>query len=864
VHESKSLNGSDHRPLTFILKLFEIDRQQTARWNLNAFARNSDLKLVYHLNLTETAPIVIDALTQAQINCMQTRLYAETLPHQSRSEIIDSAWEVFVQWVNLALEDSCGKQGAFRYHEGNFWTPELRRQSQLMDELIQYLHNPNADTEATLDQKRELFKRYNNNRKKRHNELQRAFLDQLTAKPQRGAFFKYVRRKRMTRRTDTGLDAEDMNSHVSHFQSTFGSLPSGLASEWDADILEATNPRSERLLDTAYMFTEDQVRGAIKSMGVGKAPGEDGLPAEVFILGGECMVVCLTLLLNLFSMIQVMPSQWNNALVCLIYKQKGSAKEVKNYRPISLTIVAKRVYEKLIDSQLEETKKLLSPFQGGFRKGRSTLHQVYYLAELMQTQKQEKKDIHNVFLDLRAAYDTVDRRILWTRMVTHFGLSISQVRTIRALYEDTRSFLLVGGQISPAIPNTRGLPQGSSLSPTLFNFFIDQLIRQLEDSQEQCIIETPHGTLKSNSLFFADDGNLHAGSLAGMQALLTICHDWSQQVGMQFAPEKCLIVSDAVGELKLGGDLLPQVDSAMYLGIPFTARGPDWDALVEKRAQAAKGAIVQLPKIGFNAYTWPGSAKIDIYKLFVRPIMEYGVALSKLSANSMRKLENTQLLALRVAFGMPWNVSQMALRRLTCVESMNCRMKLLNANFVRSLQANNDNQVPAVQLFHLARRVRGTLARSWLLQNNAVQLDHKELQYQDILDFHQKARRIGSSIHVHRSLKHSAILHWKGESDAKHKSELIRWRLGRIAFHQRCASCRGVLSRRHAVSCTGIEDQLMAKYPEVTFEPDEATFIDTLLNTYFFSDDDSLWECLYQCVIDIKRVCLLAIPQHDR
>jgi hypothetical protein len=78
------------------------------------------------------------------------------------------------------------------------------------------------------------------------------------------------------------------------------------------------------------------------------------------------------------------------------------------------------------------------------------------------------KGLINVFLDMRAAYDTVDRRLLWTPLVKKFGFPVEIVRVIRSLFDSNKSFLLIGDVKSGGIENQRGQPQGSALSPTLF------------------------------------------------------------------------------------------------------------------------------------------------------------------------------------------------------------------------------------------------------------------------------------------------------------------------------------------------------------------------------------------------------------
>ena len=107
---------------------------------------------------------------------------------------------------------------------------------------------------------------------------------------------------------------------------------------------------------------------------------------------------------------QITPSAWRESIIIPIYKNKGEKTEIANYRPIALTIVAKRIFEKLIDSKLDEFKGKLQSSQGGFLKKRSTLHQVYFIMEIMRN----NPDLIQGFLDLSAAYDMVDRRILWS------------------------------------------------------------------------------------------------------------------------------------------------------------------------------------------------------------------------------------------------------------------------------------------------------------------------------------------------------------------------------------------------------------------------------------------------------------------
>jgi hypothetical protein len=738
-----------------------------------------------------------------------------------------------------------------------FWTQELLEQSREVNLLANTVISDPVAQSSHFQEKRTLFNRYAQNRLKRHQQLNRTFLDQICQTGNRGDFYKYVKRLNRSK-SKSALDPAQIDSYAQHFVSTFGGTPQGSATLIDDSILSQTDPSSNMRSAAPLSITLNEVQETVlKRLGRNKAAGEDGIPAEAYIYGGQIVSNVLCQFFNILLDFQLSPSQWNHSLMCAIYKNKGDIKDIKNYRPISLTVVAKRIFEKIIDAKLGVYKDKLHSLQGGFRKGRSTLHQVYYLQELM---RKEKNQVINVYMDLRAAYDTVDRRILWTYLAKKFGMPLNLIKLLRAFFDYNQSYLTVGGELSTAILNRRGLPQGSSLSPTLFNFFIDILIQSLEN----CQLSDP---LPSKCLLFADDSNLHAKNPLDMQKLLDVCYDWSRLHGMTFAPEKCFVVGDCPVALKLGPDTLPIVETTKYLGIIMGSSGPDWKTMAEKFSLKAKNAVMALMKVGFNRATWCPSAKLDVYKLFIRPLMEYGMQVNLYSQADLGLFEKTQQLALRIAYGVPWNTSKTAMKRLSCLESIKTRNHLLNLRFLWKLNSEENPSLPAFWTFQESLQAPKSLTSSWKKSNKfyhrlinldptALKKEIKQIRFEDIDQDELGRTNVSSAIKVVPNLLRSSVLSWNGLEDAKIKLEIIQWRLGRVAFHQDCHRCGGSLSRKHAVICSGAEDYLLSTFPEIDI-PSSNTIIDSVLNQFFLKSDAAAYAVVYEAIQGIRKTCLL-------
>ena len=171
-----------------------------------------------------------------------------------------------------------------------------------------------------------------------------------------------------------------------------------------------------------------------------------------------------------------LPKTWRRATVVALPKPNKPAQDPKSYRPISLLCVPFNIMERLIHSRIDPVVDPQLPReQAGFRRGRSTVDQVTLLTQYIEDSIQNNEKDGVVFLDLTAAYDT-----LWHRGIHLKLLRITPERHMVGFIMEmlsNRSFVVhtSDGQRSRLRRMKNGVPQGSVLSPMLFNISISDL-----------------------------------------------------------------------------------------------------------------------------------------------------------------------------------------------------------------------------------------------------------------------------------------------------------------------------------------------------------------------------------------------------
>ena len=121
----------------------------------------------------------------------------------------------------------------------------------------------------------------------------------------------------------------------------------------------------------------------------------------------------------------------------------------------------------------------ISQFQAGFQKGRSSLDHVFVLNSIIQTQLLKSKPLYCCFIDLSQAFDSPNHYKLWNVLLS-LGVSPKWVRVFSFLYEMANARIKTKDGLTDPINIMKGVLQGESASPSIFNLFMEEITNTLD------------------------------------------------------------------------------------------------------------------------------------------------------------------------------------------------------------------------------------------------------------------------------------------------------------------------------------------------------------------------------------------------
>ena len=318
--------------------------------------------------------------------------------------------------------------------------------------------------------------------------------------------------------------------------------------------------------------TPKELDDTINSLQSDKAEGQDGITNEMLKNTG---VQARKMILDMFNNIMaggLVPPDWKVGDVVLVLK-KPPQTDVSNYRPITLISCVSKLLTKILAKHLSaavDKEDIVGPEQNGFRASRSCSDNIFILNTILEINKSKKLLSHLLFVDLKEAYDRVDRGILLQKL-RQLNIPKTFINFLESYYFlDNISTEATGIRTAPQYQK-RGLRQGCNLSSVLFILYLSELSRRMRTSGIGARL--PDGSIV-NILLFADDIIILGRTTDELEQLRGILEGWCEDFRMAVSAAKTNVISpdkDYVCQLNdrstKESEIIGHVSSYKYLGI---------------------------------------------------------------------------------------------------------------------------------------------------------------------------------------------------------------------------------------------------------------------------------------------------------
>ena len=458
----------------------------------------------------------------------------------------------------------------------------------------------------------------------------------------------------------------------------------------------------------------EEVRRVIKNSREG-AGGPDAIRYGHLKELSEDEVVELTEEMNESIQTGVIPEDWLHSFLAPIPKPGKDHSVLKGYRVITMQNVCGKILEKIVARRLSrelEDKKLLPNGLGSYRPGRDTTINAAVVAYDVYEGFQNKKETVIAAIDLEDAYNRVDYMQLVQKMM-QLDLDPFLVRWVAGAMLTRKVAMKCGTWASDPKEIAPGLPQGSPLSPVLFNIYTAELSRHSEAQS-------------GRTLTFADDvnayeqGNDRIHMAKELQNRLHKIEEWCEENNAITNPEKAQvlwcsldnrIVNDPTPPITMDHEIIERETELKYLGITFD-RSLSFGKHVENTVCRARKGIGAL-KVMANAMM-PQKFLFIMMRLVVLSVMDYGLGLLTLSKTQIEKLERVQNEAMRTVLGCTRDTPIACLRHILGLPSIATRHKVAQAKmYLRVMEMDGHPLHPALKEERGTRIKRG---KSWMAQ----------------------------------------------------------------------------------------------------------------------------------------------------
>ena len=196
---------------------------------------------------------------------------------------------------------------------------------------------------------------------------------------------------------------------------------------------------------------------------------------------------------------------------------------------------------KILQARLQQyVNHELPDVQVGFRKGRGTRDQIANINWIIKKTREFQKSIYFYFMDYAKAFDCVDHNKLW-KILKEIGIPDHLICLLRNLYAGQEATVRTGHGTTDWFQIGKGIHQGRILSPCLFNFYAEYIMRNAGLEEAQAGIKISGRNI--DNLRYADDTTLVAKREEELKSLLMKVKEESENVGLKLNIQKTKIMA---------------------------------------------------------------------------------------------------------------------------------------------------------------------------------------------------------------------------------------------------------------------------------------------------------------------------------
>ena len=305
----------------------------------------------------------------------------------------------------------------------------------------------------------------------------------------------------------------------------------------------------------------------------GSSPGPDEISYEIIKNLNYKSKIFLLKFYNKLWEINILPEAFTHAIVISIAKDGKDSKLPENYRPISLTNCLCKLMERMINKRLVwfcEANNILSNYQSGFRKFRSTADNLAYFESHIMEAFAENEFFVSIFFDIEKFYDRIWRQLI-IKALLKMGFKGNLVHFISNFLKNRTFVTMMGNKSSSIKTSQNGIQQGSVISCTLALIVLNSIFKRIK--------------LPIKTIIYADDivsfiSHRDLGFIQNhLQEMLNEIAEWADKGSFKFSESKTVAMIFTHKRknlyqpgLTFNGKSLKYVKQYKFLGINFDSK----------------------------------------------------------------------------------------------------------------------------------------------------------------------------------------------------------------------------------------------------------------------------------------------------